>query len=160
MVSAHSFEPGQQNARVGRNGDAALLGNESRGLADQHRIRQSLRRHQHSRDGVHLGLRHEVAAARLKLPLDGFRNRLVHYDGVLRGAQHTVVERLAGDDIADRFLDVCRPLDERGRVPGADAVGRLARAVRGSNEAHAPGREDHGDVAVPHQLLRALERDR
>ena len=46
------------------------------------------------------------------------------------------------------------------RVARTDAVGRLAGAVGRADQPHAAGRENHGDVAVLHQLLRALERDR
>ena len=59
-----------------------------------------------------------------------------------------------------RLLHVGAALDVARCVAGADAVGRLAGAVRGAHEAHAARRQNHGHVAVPHQLLRALERHR
>ena len=58
-----------------------------------------------------------------------------------------------------RFLEVGAALDVAGRVAGADAVGRLAGAVRGAHQSHPAGRQDHRDVAVLHQLLGAFERD-
>ena len=138
----------------GRDRDAAFLGDEGRGLADERRVGQPLRRDEDARDGVHLRLVHEIAALRLELALDVFGDRLVDDHRVLRRAEHPVVERLAGDDVADGLLHVGGPFDERGRVAGADAVGRLARAVRRAHEPHAARRQDHRHVAVLHQLLR------
>ena len=92
--------------------------------------------------------------------MHGLGDRLVDHDGVLRRAEHAVVEGLAGDDVAHGLLHVRGALDERRRVARADAVRRLAGAVGGSHQAHAAGRQNHRDVAVLHQLLRALERDR
>ena len=61
---------------------------------------------------------------------------------------------------ARRQRQVRAALDVARRVARPDAVGRLARAVGRTHETHAAGREDHRHVAMTHQLLRALERDR
>ena len=160
VVAADSFERRHQHARLARNADAAFRGDRHGRLADERRIGQALRRHQHFRQRVHLALVHEVRALRLKLALDLFGDRFVDDDRVFRGAEDAVVERLAGDDVVHRLFDVRGALDVRRRVARADAVRRLACAVRGAHETHPAGREDHRDVAMFHQLLRAFERDR
>src|SRR4029077_3767295 len=108
---------------------------------------------------IYLGLRHEVAALRLKFALDGLGNGLVDDDRVFRRAEHAVVERLAGDDVAHRLFYVSRAFDICRRIPGAHAIRWFPRAVRRANQAHAAGRKNHRDVAMLHQLLRAFERD-
>src|SRR5581483_8658622 len=108
---------------------------------------------------VHFGRRQEIAALGDELALDRLGDRLVDDDRVLRRAEDAVVEGLARDHVPDGLLHVRRPLDEGRRVAGAHAVGRFARAVGGANQPHAAGRQDHGHVAVLHQLLSSLERD-
>ena len=139
--------------------DAALLRDERRGLADQRRIRQPLRRHQHARQRLHLRRVHEVAALPLKLAPDVVGNRLVHHDGIFRRAKHAVVEGLAGDDVANGFLHVRGPLDVRRRVARTHAVSRLARAVCRAHQTHPARRQNDGDVAMLHQFVRPFERD-
>jgi hypothetical protein len=95
---------------------------------------------------------------REELALDLIGNRRIDDDRIFGRAQHPVVERLAGDDVVDGLLHHCRPLDERRRIAGADAVRRLARTVGSANQTHAAGRQNHGDVALLHQFLRPLER--
>ena len=56
------------------------------------------------------------------------------------------------------FGHVGRALDEARRVAGSHAVRGLARAVGGAHEPHAARRQNHGDVAVLHQVLRPVER--
>ena len=61
----------------------------------------------------------EVAALRLELALDLLGDRLVDDDRVLRRAQHAVVERLAGDDVAHGLRDVRRSARcSAGALPG------------------------------------------
>ena len=59
---------------------------------------------------------------------------------------------------ATAFAHVGGALDERRHVARTDAVGRLARAVRGAHEARAARRQNHADLRPPHQLARAFER--
>src|SRR6185369_10906704 len=81
-------------------------------------------------------------------------------DRVGRGTEDAVVEALAEQDVARGLRDVGRSLDEAGSIAWADTVGRLTRAVGGADESQSACGQDDGDVAVPHQFLRALERNR
>ena len=100
----------------------------------------------------------EVRALPLELALDLLGDGFVRDDRVLRRAQDAVVEGLAGDDVANRLLNVRRLLDVGGSVARPHAVGRFARAVCGSHQTHAAGGEDDRHVAVLHELLGALDR--
>ena len=157
VVASDPRQGRQQDARLGRHRQAALRGDDRRGFPDERRVGQPLRRHEHPAHGVDLGGRHEVAALGLELPFHLFGNRLVDDDRVFGRAEHAVVERLARDDVADGLADVRRALDVRRGVAWPDAVGGLACAVGRADQAHAARREDHGDVPMLHQLLRALE---
>ena len=76
---------------------------------------------------------------------------------VLRRAEHAGVECLAVDDVGDRLLEPRGALDDGGDVAGADAVRRLSRGIDGAHHVGAAGGEEHGDVAVPHERVGAVE---
>ena len=160
IIAADAGERRDENARLRRHGDAALVRDINGGLSDERRIGQPLRRDEDARDRVYLSRVHEVGALRLEFALHLFGDRLVDDRGVFGGAEHAVVERLAGDDVVDGLLHVRRPLDERRRVARPDAIRRFARAVRRADQSHPARRENHRDVALLHQLLRAFERHR
>src|SRR5712692_2504792 len=83
---------------------------------------------------------------------------LLGNDSLLGGADRAVVKGLPRKDIGHGFAHVGCSLDVGGHVARAHAVRRLAGAVRRAHKARAAGCQDHADVAVPHQLLRSLER--
>ena len=67
---------------------------------------------------------------------------------------------LPSEDVPGGLDQVGGRLDVARRVAGADAVRGLAGAVRRAHQAHAPGGQNHRDLALLHQLLRAFERHR
>ena len=158
IIAADAFERRQQHARIGRNADPAFLGDRDGAPADERWIRQPLRRDEHPRQRIHFFFVQEVPTLAFKLALHLRRDRLVDDDRVFRRAEDAVVERLAGDDVVDRLPNVRRPLHERRRVARTDAVRGFPCAVCRPNEAHAAGRENHGDIAMLHQFLRTFQR--
>ena len=158
-VAAHPLKLCDQRAGAGRHGEAAFLGDVDGRLADKRGIRQSLRRDQLPGQRLGLGGRQEVTALVLELPLGLRLDGLVDDHRVGRRAQHAVVERLAGENVVGGLAHVGARLDVARRVAWPDTVGGLARAVGRAHQAHAAGRENHRDLARPHQLLRPFERD-
>ena len=108
---------------------------------------------------VGFGRRHEVRALPREFALHFVGDRGLDDDRVGRRAEDAVVERLADDDVARRLGEIGRALDEARRVAGPDAVGGLAGAVGRTHQAHPASGQNHRDVAVLHQFLRAFERD-
>ena len=74
---------------------------------------------------------------------------------LLMRADDAVVERRAGDDLLGGVLQVHIAVDDHRNVPGADAVGRLARGVGRLHHRPAACR-DH-DVGGLHERLRGLD---
>ena len=67
-------------------------------------------------------------------------------DGLLGGADRAVVEVLPAKMSATAFFTLAVRSMNAGTLPGPDAVGRLAGAVRGAHQTRAAGGENHADV--------------
>ena len=160
MVAAHAVERRDQHAHAVGHRDAHLCGNLLRGPADQ------------LRDWAAAAASRAPRRARRPRPARGTSRRwasncrrassaTASSTTTELGDEHSrpLSKRLAQDDVARRAGHVGAALDVARRVAGADAVGRLAGAVGRAHQAHAAGGQDHGHVALPHQLLRAFERD-
>ncbi len=93
----------------------------------------------------------QVAAFGLQLLQEGVVDRGVDEDVAVGRAAGSVVVGLADRGVARRLHDVRGLVDHHRRVAGADAVGRLARAVRALHHRRAAGGD--GQVAGAHQLV-------
>ncbi len=144
-----------QNLRRFRHLEARELRDGRRLLADDLRVERAVDEHRGA-DLVLLLVIEDVAAALRELGLHLVVDRLVDDDRLLRRADHAVVERLRVDDGVDRGNDVAGLVEDRGRVAGADADGRGARAVGRLHHAGTARRED--EVALLHDEIRLKER--
>ena len=126
------------------------------GAADHFRVRRARPRQKYQvADRLRFLGRKKVRA----LPAALFERRLPHrffdHDGLLGRADRAVIKCFSGENVADRFAHIRRAFDERRHVPRANAVSRLARAVRGAHQSSAARRQDHAHVPVTHQLPRS-----
>ncbi len=83
----------------------------------------------------------QIAALGLQLLQERVVDRRVDEQVAVGGAAGSVIVGLADARVARRLDDVRRLVDHHRRVAGADAVGRLAGAVRGLHHRRAAGRD-------------------
>ena len=158
-VAANPVEFSNEHLRLVRDGDAARIRDGLGRLADERRVREALRGDEHRCHLLDVGLAEEVTALRLELALHLAGDRRIDHNRILRRTEHAVVKGLAGNDVADRLADIRAAFDVGRRVTGADAVGRLARAVGGADQSHAACGKDDRHIALLHQFLRPREGD-
>ena len=87
----------------------------------------------------------------LELILDVVVDFLIDDDGLFRGADHAVVERLGQCDVVDRLFDIGGRFNVGRNVARTDAQGRLAAAVRRLDHRVAAGSQDRCDTRMIHQ---------
>ena len=153
MFAAHALNRRNQQlrARLDRKPDDA--GDVGRLLPDRHRLRAS---------GV--GIDHRARQQRRLLLVADVRAQLreflqhrvvdliVDHHRLLGGADRSVVERLGGDDVHHRHVQVRGLLQVDRRVSRPHPQGRLAGAVGGLDHARPAGGVDQRDVLVAHQV--------
>lgn len=114
-----------ENFGEDRNNNAGQFGNAKCRLTDDACIQGAV-----DKDDPAYGLRilfAEDETAVLGKPLfHGVVNLFDNDDGLFGGADDTVVERLRHQDRGDGPLDVCRFVDDGGRIAGAYADGRFS----------------------------------
>ena len=93
----------------------------------------------------------EVAALLLQLREEAIVDRRVDEQVAVGRAARAVVVGLADARVARRLFDVGGLVDDHRRVAGADAVGRLARAVGRLHHRRPAGGD--GEIADRHQLV-------
>ena len=97
----------------------------------------------------------EVASASRKLRLDCVVDILMNYNGLLRGADHAVIEGLGVDYRVDREDDIRRLVDYSGRVACADADCGLAGGICRLDHSGAAGGENY--IRLFHNEVRHLK---
>ena len=98
----------------------------------------------------------EVAAAVCEFGAHGVIHTVQHDDGLLRGADHAVVEGLGVDDGVDSQNDIGAVIDDGGGVARADTQCRLAGGVRRLDHAGTAGGKN--DVRLFHEQVGHVQR--
>ena len=137
----------------------AISGNHGRGAADNFRIRRVRSRQKYeARHFFHFFRRKKIRALLAAFLERALAHRFFGDDGLLGRADRSVIKSFSRDDVRDGLAHVGGALDKRGHVARTDAVGRLARTVRGAHQTRAARRQNHADFGPPHQLARAFQR--
>ena len=151
LAQIHRVDLADQDLASFRNGHARQRRDGRSRLSDDLRVQRAVDKNRLA-DLVQLVLLQEVAASRRKLT----PYRIIHVrmdnDGLLRGADHAVVEGLGVDDGIDSQQDVCGLVDNGRRVSRADTQCRGTGGVCRVDHARSAGGEN--DVRLLHQQSR------
>ena len=85
-------------------------------------------------------------------------DRIDHDRRLLVDADDVVVERSTPHDVTTGLSDVCRRVDDRGRIARSGGDGLLRHLEGFADHTGATRDEEDGDVGVGHQVFGALER--
>ena len=154
------IERTDQNPRAFGNRDPGGFGDRGSGPAHHLRVHHhGAQIDQYRGEALALVRLQDVSALLLDRRQNLFANGAIVGNRLFRGAQRTVVEGGAGEDIAHRLLHVGGTLDVGRDVAGADSVGRLAGGIRRLHHGAAAGGQDHVGVIAAHQLLGSFHAD-
>mmetsp|Transcript_26524 Transcript_26524/g.74222 ORF Transcript_26524/g.74222 Transcript_26524/m.74222 type:complete len:262 (-) Transcript_26524:178-963(-) len=146
---AHVRLLGSEDDRSLGHFDADALGDRLGGLSDDVHVDAAVANHERLELLLVVAFEEAHSAgfqARLQFLVDAVNDD----DGLFRGADHSVVERLSEDDRPARLLDVGGLINEDGSVSGSNSDGWMAGAVGCLDHGWSSSGEDQVDIVMVH----------
>ena len=157
IIGSDAFCFGDQDLAALRHLDARHRRNLECGLSDDRRIEPAVDENRLADFLLFIGLEN-ISAAFDEFRLDFIINFFNDRDGLLRSADHAVVESFALENRADGKFDIAGLVHDDRRISGADAQCGDSAGVSRLDHAGAAGRENHIDVGMAHETLAQCHR--